>query len=52
MLGSLFGLATDLIKIVATPVVIASDVARAVTEPVAEVAEEITDSIREALDIR
>ena len=39
MLKSLFGIVEDVAKIAITPVAIAADVARAVTKPLADVAE-------------
>jgi hypothetical protein len=53
MLDSLFGLATDVVKIAAAPVKIATDVTRAVTKPLADVATEIADEVeRETRDLR
>lgn len=47
MLKSLFGLATDVVKIVAAPVEIAANVTRElVTKPIAEMAEEIIEETR------
>lgn len=49
MLGSLLGLATDVVKIAAAPVSIAVDVALACTKPVADAAEEAAKAVREEL---
>lgn len=54
MFGSLLNLVGDVAKIVTAPVAIVADVARVVTKPVADVAtemaEEIGDSIKSAID--
>jgi hypothetical protein len=47
MLKSLFGLAEDVVKVVAAPVEIAVDAARIVTKPVADVAEEVVKEVKE-----
>lgn len=49
MFGSLFGVAIDLVKIAAAPVEIALDVTRAVTKPVADVAQEAVKEIKKDL---
>lgn len=52
MFGSLLGVVTDVAKITVAPVAVAADLTRAVTQPLAEVAEEIVDSVKEAVDQR
>jgi hypothetical protein len=47
MLGSLFGLVTDVVKIAAAPIEVALDVTRVVTKPVADIAEEVVDTAKE-----
>ena len=48
MFKSLFGIAEDLIKVVAAPIEIAADVTRSVTKPVADVAQEAVKEIKSA----
>ena len=48
MFGSLLGIATDLVKVAVAPVEIAADVARVITKPVADIAEEVTKEVNEA----
>lgn len=43
MFGSLLGIVTDVAKVVAAPIVIAADVTRAVTKPVAD---EVTAAVK------
>jgi len=50
MFKSLFGIVTDVAKVVAAPVEIALDLTHAVTKPVAEVAEEMVKDVKEATD--
>ena len=53
MFGSIFGIATDLIKVAAAPVEIAADLALTVTKPVADAAKEVAKEVKEATkDIR
>lgn len=47
MLGSLLGVATDLIKIAAAPVEIAVDITRAATKPVADAAQEVAKEVKD-----
>lgn len=49
MFGSLLGLATDVVRVVAAPVAVAAELTRAVTQPLAEVAEEVVDSVKEVV---
>lgn len=50
MFKSLAGLVTDAVKVAAAPVEIAAGAARVVTKPLAEVAEEIAEDVRNATD--
>lgn len=45
----MFGLVGDLFKVVAAPVVIAADLARVVTKPVADLAEEVVREVSSAV---
>lgn len=47
---SLFGLAGDAFKIVAAPVQVAVDLTRAVTKPVADLADETAKELHKTLD--
>lgn len=49
MLGSLVGVASDVVKIATAPVEIALDVTRAVTKPIADVAQEAVKEIKKDL---
>jgi hypothetical protein len=49
MLNSLVGVASDVVKVVAAPVEIALDVTRAVTKPIADVAQEAVKEIKKDL---
>lgn len=49
MLGSLFGIVTDVAKVVVAPVAIAAEVTRAVTKPIADGAEAVVEEVKEAL---
>jgi hypothetical protein len=49
MFGSIFKLVDDVATIASTPIKIAADVAGAVTKPIAKVAKEISDEVRDAL---
>lgn len=49
MLGSLFGVVSDVAKIVAAPVVIAAEVTRSVTKPVAQEATKAVEAIKKEL---
>jgi hypothetical protein len=48
MFDSLFGIATDVVKIASAPVSIAADVTRVVTKPVADLAEAAAKEVHEA----
>lgn len=50
MFNSLFNLAGDALKIVAAPVEIAADLARVVTKPVADIADDVVDSVKDLTD--
>jgi hypothetical protein len=47
MFKSLLGVVTDVAKVAVAPVEIAADVTRAVTKPVAEIAEEAVKEVKE-----
>lgn len=49
MFGSLLGIVTDVVKVVAAPVEIAIDLTRTVTKPIAEEAEKAVKQIKEDL---
>jgi hypothetical protein len=49
MFGSLFGIATDLVKIAVAPIVVAADVTRAVTKPIADEVESAVKTIQKDL---
>lgn len=46
MFGSLFGLVEDTVKIATAPIEIAVEVTRVVTKPLADVAEEIVEGVK------
>lgn len=46
MLGSLFGLASDVVKVVAAPVDIALSTARVVTKPLADEVQKVAKEIK------
>jgi hypothetical protein len=46
----MFGLLNDIVNIAVAPVKIAADVARVVTKPVADMATELSDTIKETVD--
>ena len=48
MFGSLIGIVTDVVKVVAAPIEIAVDVTRVVTKPIADLAEEAVSEVKEA----
>lgn len=48
MLRSLLNITGDLVRVVTAPVEIAADLAATVTKPVADVAQDIVDDIKEA----
>lgn len=48
MFGSLIGIVSDAVKIAAAPIEIAADVTRAVTKPIAEVAQEVVKEVKDA----
>ncbi len=47
MFKSLLGVVTDVAKVAAAPVEIAADVTRAITKPVADLAEEAVKEVKE-----
>ena len=47
MLRSLFGVVTDITKIIAAPVEIAADLARTVTKPVADLPEDLVEDVKD-----
>lgn len=49
MLGSLFKLAGDVVKIAVAPVEIAVDVTRVFTKPVADMATDLTKEVKDGL---
>lgn len=49
MFGSLLGVVSDVAKIAVTPVIIAADVTRAVTKPVAKESESLVKEVRNTL---
>ena len=51
MFNSLLKLADDLFEIVSAPIEIAVDTVRSVTKPLAEVATEAKDAIKEELEV-
>ena len=48
MLNSVFGLVSDVARIVTAPVEIAVDAARVVTQPVAETLQEVVDEVKDS----
>ena len=50
MLRSLFGVVTDIAKIITAPVEIGLDLTRTVTKPVAEAAEDVVESVKGAAE--
>lgn len=48
MLKSLFGLVEDTVKIASAPVEIALDTTRVVTKPIADLAQEAVEEVKEA----
>lgn len=51
MFGSLLNLGSDLVDIATAPVKVAAGVARVVTKPVADVANEVVKEVEDALDL-
>lgn len=49
MFGSLFDLGSDLVDIATAPVKVVATVARVVTEPVAELANEVVEEVKDAV---
>jgi hypothetical protein len=47
MFDSIFGAVADTVKIVTAPVSVAADIARTVTKPLAEVSEDIVESVKD-----
>lgn len=52
MFKSLFGVVSDVAKIAIAPIEIAADVTRAVTKPIADVAEEAVKEIKDMTDTK
>ncbi len=50
MFKSLFGIVEDVVKVVAAPVEIAIDVTRVVTKPIADLAEEAVQEVKDATE--
>ncbi len=50
MFKSLFGVVGDVVKIAVAPVEIAAGLTRVVTKPVADLAEDAVDGVRDAID--
>lgn len=50
MFNSLFGVVTDVAKIVTAPVEVALDTTRVVTKPLADVAEEIVEGAKDLIN--
>ena len=46
MFKSLFGLATDVVKIATAPIGLSSEIMRGVTKPVAEVVDDLVEDIK------
>ena len=51
MFKSLLNLTGDLVKIATAPVEVAADLARVVTKPVADVAEDVVDEVKAATGV-
>jgi hypothetical protein len=49
MLGSLLGVLGDVVKVAVAPVVIAANVTRAITKPIAEAADELVKETKSLL---
>ena len=49
MFGSLLGIVGDVAKIALAPVAIASDVARVITKPVADLTQEVSVEVRDCV---
>ncbi len=50
MLRSLFGVVTDIAKIITAPVEIGLDLTRTVTKPVADVAEDLVEDVKDLVE--
>lgn len=48
MLKSLFGIASDVVKVAVAPIEIAADATRAVTKPLADAAQEVVKEVKAA----
>lgn len=46
----MFGIISDLVKVVAAPLVVAESVARVVTKPVADLATEVAQEVKSSID--
>lgn len=49
MFKSLIGIVSDVVTVAVAPVEIAADLTRVVTKPIAEVAKDIADDVKEAI---
>ncbi len=49
MFKSIFGIVEDVVKVATAPIEIAADVTRAVTKPIADVAQEVVKDVKEEL---
>lgn len=49
LIKSTIGIAGDVVKVVAAPVVIAAEVTRAATKPIGEAAEEVAKDVKDSL---
>jgi len=47
MFDSLLGIVKDAVRVVTAPVEIAADVAKSVTEPIADATQEVVDGVKE-----
>ena len=50
MFKSIFNVAADVVKIAVAPIEIAADLTHVVTKPVAELAEDVVDMVKAAID--
>ena len=50
MFDSIFGVAGDVLRVATAPIEIAADAAKVITQPLAEAAQEVVDSVKELKD--
>ena len=50
MFDSLFNLTKDIVKIVTTPIEVTVDLTRVLTKPIADIAEDVTSSVKEMIN--